>query len=411
MMGVLRGSDFAEEKEDWALQETVCCCPSSRDSGNEPEKAQAMNRFRILLVDHDPKGIRMLRSAFEPQHECYWVLEGDQTLTAIEQGTPDLVLCDCDRLGLNSQSLLRQVRQRTDWSRLPVIFCSSPRSRADLQEVYRLGVDLVLTKPIEPGRMRRNIDRFIQDHRLRPKQQTVPIEKVQREDVLVPPPASSPAAPPSDHPNGEHSAVRSSQAGRSGGPAATRHPEGQNRVRSQRSQHVRVLVVEDDADALEMIRAALADQFDVLMAEDGLKAVDLANRYKPDIFIIDGLLPRLSGFQLTRLLRNRAEHRAAPIIFISGRNSQRDQRYARQLGVDQFLAKPFTVQRLLQEMHQIIQRPGFKIRTDRLDSGQIYLEQFHETEIHRKGRRISLDHYEHRGVVLPRKPGSGSRRK
>ena len=65
-----------------------------------------------------------------------------------------------------------------------------------------------------------------------------------------------------------------------------------------------------------------------------------AVRYKPDLFIIDGMLPKMTGYQLVAMLKKNRTLLNAPIIFISGRASARDKQYVTKLGVQHFLAKP-----------------------------------------------------------------------
>jgi DNA-binding response OmpR family regulator len=144
------------------------------------------------------------------------------------------------------------------------------------------------------------------------------------------------------------------------------------------------MVVDDDKDTCQLLHAILGDEYDILEAHDGITAIELAIRYKPDLFIIDGMLPRMSGAQLTLMLKKNRDFCKTPIVFISGKASQRDQEHVKNLGVTQFVAKPFTPQQILGAVHGITRQPDFVIHKDRINMRQVALENFTHLEAHRK---------------------------
>ncbi|MBI2774196.1 MAG: response regulator [Chloroflexi bacterium] len=82
---------------------------------------------------------------------------------------------------------------------------------------------------------------------------------------------------------------------------------------------LRVLAVEDDAETAETFRAVLADQgYDIRVARDGRKALAELAGWRPDVMILDLLLPSLSGHALLRYLRGLPEYRRMPILIVSG---------------------------------------------------------------------------------------------
>jgi DNA-binding response OmpR family regulator len=164
----------------------------------------------------------------------------------------------------------------------------------------------------------------------------------------------------------------------------------------QSSDKVRVHVIDDDPDTLQLIRAGIGTEMEVIESQDGISAVEIAMRYKPDLFIVDGVLPRMNGYQLTLMLRKNKEFYRTPIIFMSGKSATRDQQYAKKMGADQFLAKPFKVKELLELIRQIVTRAEFAIRADRMGMGQAHLEQLQHRETHRSEPLLDPDHLERR---------------
>ncbi len=108
-----------------------------------------------------------------------------------------------------------------------------------------------------------------------------------------------------------------------------------------------VLVVEDHEDTRFLLRYLLTSRgFDVAEAENGEDAVDMAERLRPGLILMDGSLPRLDGFSATRRMRELAALRGVPIVFLSGHAEPAAQLRARDAGCDDYLIKPLDIDRL-----------------------------------------------------------------
>lgn len=140
------------------------------------------------------------------------------------------------------------------------------------------------------------------------------------------------------------------------------------------SLKTRVILVEDDPDALELMSLGIEEDYEVILARNGLEAIERAARWKPDIFVIDGMLPKMTGYQMVSMLKKNASFSNAPIIFISGKTTLRDRQYVNKLGVRTFLAKPFEIEVLVEEIRKIEADPGFRIRESRPPLQQMSFE-------------------------------------
>ena len=108
-----------------------------------------------------------------------------------------------------------------------------------------------------------------------------------------------------------------------------------------------VLVVEDHEDTRYLLRFLLKMRgFDVAEAGDGVEAVEMAERLRPGLILMDGSLPRLDGFSATRRIRGLAALCEVPIIFLSGHAEPASQLEARAAGCDDYLIKPLDLERL-----------------------------------------------------------------
>lgn len=116
----------------------------------------------------------------------------------------------------------------------------------------------------------------------------------------------------------------------------------------------RILLVDDDADIIESLRLALeANGFEVLVARDGNQGLALVERESPDLIILDMMMPKRSGFLVLEKLR-RSESDAPPVIMVTANEGSRHKAYAEMLGVDDYLRKPFPMDKLLESVNRLI---------------------------------------------------------
>jgi len=117
-----------------------------------------------------------------------------------------------------------------------------------------------------------------------------------------------------------------------------------------------ILIVDDDPDVVTAITMALTDQgAKVLSAVDGGQAVELAEKEQPDLVVLDMMLPKRSGFLVLERIKARKPKGAKPrVIMITGNLGTRHKTYAESLGVDDYINKPFRMDRLLGSIEKIL---------------------------------------------------------
>jgi two-component system KDP operon response regulator KdpE len=116
----------------------------------------------------------------------------------------------------------------------------------------------------------------------------------------------------------------------------------------------RALVVEDDPNIVDLIRSNLAVRgFDTIVSADGLRALRLLETEEPDIVLLDLMLPEVDGFELCRQIR---EHSAVAIIVVSARGGERDKVTALNVGADDYMTKPFSIEELLARITATLRR-------------------------------------------------------
>jgi DNA-binding response OmpR family regulator len=117
-----------------------------------------------------------------------------------------------------------------------------------------------------------------------------------------------------------------------------------------------ILVVDDDPDIVSAITASLADTGATIeTAADGNAAVSLAEQKSPDLVILDIMLPQKSGFLVLEKLRHGRSRGDKPrVIMITGNQGKRHKQYAEALGVDEYLNKPFRMDRLIEATEKLL---------------------------------------------------------
>lgn len=125
------------------------------------------------------------------------------------------------------------------------------------------------------------------------------------------------------------------------------------------SEPRRILVVEDELDLAELLRYNLnivGHRADVV--HNGLEAIEAARREKPDLIILDIMLPEVDGLEVAKQLKAADETAQVPIIFLTAKSSDDDQITGLDLGADDYVTKPFSVKVLLARVEAALRRNG-----------------------------------------------------
>jgi len=118
-----------------------------------------------------------------------------------------------------------------------------------------------------------------------------------------------------------------------------------------------VLVVDDERDIVDALEFNLKlAGFRVMAALDGTTAVDLARKHRPDVVLLDLMLPDLSGNEVLRILRTEPGTKNAAVIVLTARNEEIDRVVGFELGADDYVTKPFSVRELILRVKAVLRR-------------------------------------------------------
>ena len=119
----------------------------------------------------------------------------------------------------------------------------------------------------------------------------------------------------------------------------------------------KILVVEDEPDIRKLVQYNLTqERFNVLEAEDGEQALKLLQRERPNLVILDLMLPGLSGMELCKLLKQRSETAKLPILMLTAKAGEADRIVGLEMGADDYLAKPFSPREMVARVRAILRR-------------------------------------------------------
>lgn len=114
-----------------------------------------------------------------------------------------------------------------------------------------------------------------------------------------------------------------------------------------------ILIVDDDHEILHAIRAVTENKgYRVLTATDGNSGLSVAERESPDLIIVDMMMPKKSGFLVLEKLRSRSKTHPR-VIMITANEGGRHRAYAEMLGVDDYIRKPFAMDRLIESVQRL----------------------------------------------------------
>lgn len=120
------------------------------------------------------------------------------------------------------------------------------------------------------------------------------------------------------------------------------------------STRQKVLVVEDEPSLVDTLQYSLTRQgYEVAVSSDGAKALEVARRERPDLVILDVMLPTLDGFEVCRILR---QEMSAPILMLTARTDEVDKVVGLEVGADDYLTKPFSMRELMARVKALLRR-------------------------------------------------------
>ncbi|HEX9662429.1 MAG TPA: response regulator transcription factor [Candidatus Binatia bacterium] len=154
-----------------------------------------------------------------------------------------------------------------------------------------------------------------------------------------------------------------------------------------------ILVVEDEPDIRKLLQYNLVqERYKVIEAEDSEQALKLLQRAKPNLIILDLMLPGMSGMELCKLLRDRQDTAHLPILMLTAKAGEADKVIGLEMGADDYLAKPFSPREMVARVRAILRRAESAAAADSppsYEKGPLRID-FTTYEVFARGKTIKL---------------------
>ena len=153
---------------------------------------------------------------------------------------------------------------------------------------------------------------------------------------------------------------------------------------------IRILVVEDDPDLLELLYYNLQKEgYEVLTALRGSDAIKLLQEQEFDLVLLDVMLPDYDGFRIAQYIKENPSTHNTPVMFITAKDTERDKLKGFNLGADDYITKPFSVKELLARVKAVLRRAGKEKKPTRVKVGDLEID-LERKEVILEGKKVEL---------------------
>lgn len=125
---------------------------------------------------------------------------------------------------------------------------------------------------------------------------------------------------------------------------------------SKKSAMKKVLIVEDEEHIANAEKMILEEDYHVLIANNGLRGFDMAKKEKPDLVVLDVMLPGMNGFDVCKKIRNEKALKDTKIVMVTAKNEEKDETHGMDLGADDYIMKPFEAIELKHVIKQVLNK-------------------------------------------------------
>ncbi|MGD1047213.1 MAG: response regulator [Candidatus Krumholzibacteriaceae bacterium] len=120
----------------------------------------------------------------------------------------------------------------------------------------------------------------------------------------------------------------------------------------------KILVVDDEVNITQILEFSIgAEGFEVISAQNGEEAIEKARREQPDLIILDIMMPKIDGYEACRILKANPLTKNIPVVLLTAKGRDIDRRLGMEVGATDYIVKPFSPNRLVERIHQLLSCP------------------------------------------------------
>tara|TARA_E500000178_G_scaffold347073_1_gene399733 strand:- start:1807 stop:2493 length:687 start_codon:yes stop_codon:yes gene_type:complete len=169
---------------------------------------------------------------------------------------------------------------------------------------------------------------------------------------------------------------------------------------------VEILIADDEPNQIELMKFNLEkNRFSIKSAYNGEQALEIIHEKKPNLLIVDWMMPKMSGIELCRILRSNKDTKQLPIIMLSARSEDADKSLGLDTGADDYISKPFSPMELVSRVKALLRRTNTSMSLNELIVGDLKIS-LSEMQVYRNGRLVKLGPKEFKLLtLLAERPG------
>lgn len=161
-----------------------------------------------------------------------------------------------------------------------------------------------------------------------------------------------------------------------------------------------VLIVEDEADVVDLLRYNLTRAgLTVLTASDGVRGLETARQNRPDVIILDLMMPRMTGEEVCRALKKDPETASIPVIMLTAKGESAERVKGLELGADDYVTKPFSTREMVLRVQALLRRLQMSTRNEVMEVDEFHVDK-HSFEIRLAGQKLELTTTEFKLLAL-----------
>lgn len=117
----------------------------------------------------------------------------------------------------------------------------------------------------------------------------------------------------------------------------------------------KILIIDDDPTSLKLTESRLkANGYEIHISSDAPEGLEKAMKFKPDLIILDVMMPVVNGYNFCRLIKTQESCRHIPIILLTSRGAEEDRKIGKEVGADAYITKPFNIDELLKTVRDLL---------------------------------------------------------
>lgn len=306
--------------------------------------------LRLMLVDDEPDILTLLENTLSQSFEIVTARNGLDALEKLERVDPDLIVMDVTMPCLNGFNTALSIRKNARYRNLPICFLTGCSDEESVQASEDLEAAFYLTKPFPPQDLHRLLVEYCSKRQILSRSHVYGVEEVSQLDGVELHPVSEP-----DKVDSDAETVFTSQE-----------------TMGEEPQVPRILVIDDEPDVVFLIESFLRDDFEVLSSSRSVEAMEMIIAAEPDLILLDVEMPRMSGYQLSQLLKLNPALREIKIIFVTSRDDPQQIDYGYRLGAAGYVTKPFAPEDLQKAVRRLVDRPDFSVRPKKKKMGELH---------------------------------------